>query len=292
MKETARPLEGLKAVITAGGIGTRLLPFSKEIPKEMSPIFARNPGSTPLVVPIVQAIYEQLYASGVRDFFMVVGRGKRAIQDHFSPDYGFIELLRKKGKNVDYLLTFYEKLNSSNLVFIMQPEPLGFGDAVLKARPYVNGTFVLHAGDTYIISRGNQHLKRLWDAHRKYAADASMLLNYVRDPRQYGVVAGGELEKGIVDIKEAVEKPERPKSRLAIMPVYLLNGKIFDHLSNLGPGVGGETQLTDAIRSLLSSKGRVLGVRLTPQEVMLDIGTPSTLMDALKVSGRILEAGS
>jgi UTP--glucose-1-phosphate uridylyltransferase len=92
-------LRGLKAVITAGGIGTRLLPFSKEIPKEMSPILTKNSKNNILVKPIIQAIFEQLYDFGIRDFFIIVGRGKRAIEDHFTPDFGFLELLKSRSKS-------------------------------------------------------------------------------------------------------------------------------------------------------------------------------------------------
>ena len=282
-------LSGFKSVITAGGIGTRLLPFSKEIPKEMSPILVKDSNDTVLVKPIIQAIYEQLYISGVRDFFIVVGRGKRTIEDHFTPDLGFIELLRKRGKRVQELEEFYARLRSSNIVFVMQPEPLGFGDAVLRTKPYLDGEFLVHAGDTYIISNNHGYLDRLRKAHRKYSADATILLQDVEDPRQFGVVTGNEIEDGVIKVREAVEKPKRPISNTAIMPVYIFKNCIFNCLSRLEPDGSGEIQLTDALHSLASQGKTVVGVKLAKDDLRLDIGSPSTLIEALRLSSVNLE---
>lgn len=277
-------LKGLKAVLTAGGIGTRLLPFSKEIPKEMAPIFARNSSGTILVKPVIQAIYEQLYHSGIRDFFVVVGRGKSTIEDHFTPDTGFLELLRKKGKSTKELEEFYGMLKLSNIVFVRQPEPLGFGDSVLRAKPYIDGEFLVHAGDTYIISTDDAHLARLRAAHKKYSADATILFQEVENPREFGVVAGKDLGDGVMRVDSAVEKPEKPVSKTAIMPVYLFKSLVFDSLSKLKPGQGGEVQLTDAISSMISEGKRVIGVKLEEDELRLDIGSPSTLIEALTLT--------
>ncbi len=279
-------LKDFKAVLTAGGVGTRLLPFSKEIPKEMSPIIARgDSGNSVLVKPIIQAIYEQLYDEGVRDFLVVVGRGKRAIQDHFTPDQGFLEFLSKKGKGSNGLVEYYEKLKASNIVFISQPEPLGFGDAVLRAKPYINGSFLVHAGDTFILS--SDHLSRLVAVNSRYAADATILLQDVPDPRQYGVVVGVEVGKGVMQIKAAEEKPHKPKTKTAIMPVYIFKETIFSALSSSKPGKSGELQLTDAIQSLCLS-GKVMGVKLRDKELRLDIGSPETLMEALQLSSKYM----
>lgn len=270
-------------MLTAGGIGTRLLPFSKEIPKEMSPIITGDSGGAVQVKPMIQAIYEQLYHEGVRDFLVVVGRGKRAIQDHFTPDQAFVELLSKKGKASNGLAEYYEKLKASNIVFISQPEPLGFGDAVLRARPYISGSFLVHAGDTFVLS--SDHLARLVKVHMSYDADATILLQDVPDPRQYGVVVGEEIDKGIMRIKSAEEKPNKPMTNTAIMPIYLFKETIFRYLSSAKPGKGGEVQLTDAIQSLCVP-GKVMGVRLRNDELRLEIGSPETLMEALQLSSR------
>jgi UTP--glucose-1-phosphate uridylyltransferase len=279
-------VRGLKAVLTAGGVGTRLLPFSKEIPKEMSPIIARDPEGSVQVKPVIQAIYEQLYNEGIRDFLVVVGRGKRAIQDHFTPDQAFLEFLSKNGKGSNGLTEFYQKVKLSNIVFISQPEPLGFGDAVLRARPYINGRFLVHAGDTFILSA--DYLARLAKVHTAYDADVTILLQDVLDPRQYGVVVGEDLGDGIMKVASAEEKPAKPKSKTAITAIYLFKETVFPLLASATPGKNGEIQLTDAIQSLCLS-GRVMGLKLRNDELRLDIGSPETLMEALQLSSKYME---
>lgn len=277
-------LVGLDAVITAGGIGTRLLPFSKEIPKEMFPIITRNGNNSLELKPVVQAIFEQLHTAGVRRFFVIVGRGKRAIEDHFSPDLRFVEFLGKKGKTPTSLLGFYERIGSSTLVFLNQLEPRGFGDAVLLGRPFVTGDFLVQAADTFILSRGDDYLDRLATMHRKYHASATILCQEVEDPRQYGVLEGDLLEDGVLRITAAVEKPAVPKSNHAIMPVYIFTNKVFRALSEIEPGLGGELQLTDAIQHLVMRGEAVIGVMLRPDELRLDLGSPETMIEALKFS--------
>ncbi len=281
-------LSGFKAVITAGGIGTRLLPFSKEIPKEMSPILTKNSGDRPVVKPIVQAIFEQLFDSNVRDFITIVGRGKRAIEDHFTPDGAFVEYLKAKGKDVHELTCFYDKLESSNIIYVTQPEPLGFGDAVLRARSYVKGHFLVHAGDTYIISENAEYLERLHSAHTSLHAEATILLQEVKNPQHYGVVLGKELPGGVVEIEKAVEKPEKHIGNTAIMPIYIFEESIFEALKKVPKGKGNELQLTDAIQLLISEGKKVVGVTLSKRDVRLDIGTPETLMEALVLSSNHL----
>jgi UTP--glucose-1-phosphate uridylyltransferase len=278
-------MAGVKAVLTAGGIGTRLLPFSKEIPKEMCPIITRDVDGPVQVKPIIQAIFEQLYLDGFRDFLVVVGRGKRAIYDHFTPDQGFLDFLSKKGKESNGLAEYYRKLGESSMVFISQPEPLGFGDAVLRARPYVTGTFLVHAGDTLILS--DDYLARLTKVHREHNADATLLLQDVSDPRPYGVVVGQELGNGVMEIESAEEKPQKPKTNTAITAIYLFKETIFPLLASAKPTKSGEIQLTEAIQTLCVS-GKVMGLKLRADEPRLDIGSPETLMEALQLSSRHL----
>ena len=279
-------LDGYTALITAGGIGTRLLPFSKEIPKEMLPIIAHDRDDSLELKPLVQAIFEQLFSAGIRTFYIVVGRGKRAIEDHFSPDPSFLEFLEKKSKLPRGMSDFYEKIKSSKLVFLNQPEPLGFGDAVLLGQSLIDGPFIVQAADTLILSDRDAHIERLAGLHRKYKASATVLLRDVPDPRNYGVVEGDYLEPGVLGITSAVEKPETPRSNHAIMPVYVFSDEIFEALASTGPGRGGEIQLTDAIQRLAIAGKKVIGVLLHGDELMLDLGSPETMIEALKLSLR------
>jgi len=273
-----------EAIITAGGMGTRMLPFSKEIPKEMFPIVTYNGRQCLELKPLVQAIYEQLYGAGIRSFYIVVGRGKRAIEDHFTPDPVFSALLKNRGKDTGCLVDFYDKIKSSQLVFLNQPEPLGFGNAVLLARPYAKGSFIVQAGDTIIHSERDQHLRRLISIHRKYHASATVLLQEVPNPKKFGVVEGNYLEENVIAMSGAEEKPEAPRTNLAIVPVYAFTEDIFDALIVAPPGKGGELQLTDGIQKLIESERTVIGVKLKPDELRLDLGSPEQMVEALKLS--------
>ena len=273
-----------KVIFTAAGLGTRLLPMSKELPKEMLPIFVRGVGGV-VLKPLLQALFEQLYCFGFRDFCFVVGRGKRSIEDHFTPDWDFVKRLSDKGKSniASELERFYRMVEGSRIAFINQPEPKGFGHAVLVARFFVGSEpFMVCAGDTYIVSEGNSFIKRMVDA---FSGDVSavLLLQEVPNPRGYGV-AVVEGSDGIFNVLRVVEKPEKPPSNLVIMPFYIFRPEIFDVLEELGPGVGGEIQLTDAIQGLIDRGRKVVAVTLNPNELRLDIGTPETYWEAIKIS--------
>jgi len=275
-----------KAVITAAGLGTRLLPVTKEIPKEMLPIFVKSGSNEYLLKPLIQVIFEQLYSIGIREYFIVVGRGKRAIEDHFTPDPGFINLLREKGKYsyAEEMEKFYNMIHDSILVFLNQPEPKGFGDAVLRSRGLIDETFIVHAGDTYIASSNCEHLKKLLEVHSRYGCSATLLVTAVEDPRPYGIIGGEMIEKDVWIVNKVEEKSQKPWSNIAILPVYVFEIEIFDCLSKIGPGVGGEIQLTDGIASLLERKKRVAAVKLPNNIPRLDIGNPKSLWRALETS--------
>jgi UTP--glucose-1-phosphate uridylyltransferase len=278
-----------KVVVPAAGLGTRLFPATKEQPKEMLPIFSCpvNDEASTSVKPLLQLVFEQLYDDGFREFCFVVGRGKRAIEDHFTPDGNCVVTLKNMGKNgqASDLESFYCKLKTSTLIWMNQPEPKGFGDAVLTAQPFVQKEpFLVHAGDTYIISRKAVHLKTLMKIHERLKTDAVFIVQEVANPRQYGVIEAEESEKGIYKVKRAVEKPEKPASNLAIMPIYLFNPIIFEALKKTSPGKAGEIQLTDAIQKLVKWNLTVYAVKLDRNALRLDIGSPETYWEALSAS--------
>lgn len=268
-------------------MGTRLFPATKEQPKEMLPIFARLANGDVGVKPLLQLVFEQLYDAGFREFCFVVGRGKRTIEDHFTPDLSSVVLLKDRGKDdqASNLNGFYLKLKTSTIIWVNQPEPKGFGDAVLMAQPFVqNERCLVHAGDTYIISKNAAHLKLLMKVHERLSTDAIFLVQEMEDPRQYGVIEAEMIEKEVYRVEAAIEKPEKPPTNLAIMPIYLFNPVIFKALQKTAPGKGGEVQLTDAIQRLVDWGLNVCAVRLNPNEVRLDIGNPETYWQALSLS--------
>ena len=198
----------MKVIIPAAGKGTRLLPATKEQPKEMLPLFARASGGQVCLKPLLQLVFEQLYDIGFREFYFIIGREKRAIEDHFTPDSSYVDMLKQRKKNelADELRNFYQKIENSTIVWVNQPEPKGFGDAVLKAATFARDEPVfVHAGDTYIISDHDQHLRTLTKSHNELNAIATCMLQEIEDPRQYGV-ADVEREDRGYRVKKVVEK--------------------------------------------------------------------------------------
>lgn len=183
------------------------------------------------------------------------------------------------------LEAFYKMVEGSTLVWVNQPQPRGFGDAVLKVKAFVGGeSFLVHAGDSHFISRNADHLRRLMRMGDELKADALFLSQEVEDPRRYGVVEGERIADGIVRVKHLVEKPERPISKLAIMPVYVFDSVIFKALESTAVGHGGEVQLTDGIQRMVEWGLNVYGVMIGSDEVRLDIGSPDSYWEAQNLS--------
>ena len=276
-----------KVIIPAAGLGTRLFPATKEQPKEMLPIFSTTPKGDLLVKPVVQLVFEQLYDAGLREFCYVVGRGKRGIEDHFTPDQHCISTLEGMGKNgqASDLEGFYEKLESSTIMWVNQSEAKGFGNAVLMAQPFVqNESCLVHAGDSAIISKNMDYIKKLIDAFERFNADAAFLVLEIENPKQYGIVEGDEVESGIIKVKRVVEKPENPATNFAIMAMYVFHPIIFKALEATKPGRNGEIQLTDAIQKLIDWGLKVYAVKLDKGYSHLDIGSPQRYWEALELS--------
>jgi len=275
------------SVIPAAGLGTRLLMATKEVPKEMLPVFDAGPAGYLCVKPLLQVIYEKLYDVGFRTFCFIVGRGKRAIEDHFSCDWEFVRYLESRGKtrHAEELASFYKRLERSTIMFVNQPEPKGFGDAIYRVKELTRSEpFLVHAGDDLVLSSENSHIVRLMRVFYEKKADAAFLIEEVEDPRRFGVIRGVKESPGVYRVVDVVEKPETPPSRMAIVAIYVFNDSIYDALEKTGPGYGGEIQLTDAIGRLIIDGGRVFAVKLLPDEKRIDISTPDSYWNALRVT--------
>lgn len=232
-----------KAIIPAAGLGTRFLPATKAMPKEMLPIVDK---------PTIQYIVEEAIESGIEDIIIVTGKGKRAIEDHFDHSFELEQNLFEKGKFE--LLTEVQK--SSKLVdihYIRQKEPKGLGHAIWCARKFIgNEPFAVLLGDD-IVQAEKPCLKQMMEQYERY--NASILGVQKVNPAEvsrYGIVDGNGIGDRFYSVNNLVEKPaigEAP-SNLAIMGRYILNPRIFDVLDQQKPGAGGEIQLTDAIAGL------------------------------------------
>ena len=275
-----------KVVITAAGKGTRLLPFTKEMPKEMMPIFSNTFANKKVVLPLLQYIYEQLYSMNFRDYCFVVGREKRSIEDHFTPHEAYLKEL--SGDYKKNMKKFYEKLEKSHLVWINQNRPLGFGDAVKRAERYVGEEdFVVHAGDVTILSNTKHPILRLIETSQKNPdVKAILLCKEIKDFQRYGVPTVSKISSNLFSVNEVVEKPQKPKSNLGILPLYYFKSDIFSSLKKIKPGKGKEFQLTDAIQNLIDEKEKVLAISLNKNEEEVDVGTVESYRNAQDVTFR------
>ena len=231
-----------KAIIPAAGLGTRFLPATKAMPKEMLPIVDK---------PTIQYIVEEAINAGIEDILIVTGKGKRAIEDHFDNSFELEQNLLSKGK-VD-LLNEVQKPSNVDIHYIRQKEPKGLGHAIWCARKFIgNEPFAVLLGDD-IVQSETPCLKQMIDQYDRFSS--SMLGVQSVNPEEvsrYGIVDGKEISKQLYTINALVEKPamDEAPSNLAIMGRYILTPKIFDILQNQTPGAGGEIQLTDAIATL------------------------------------------
>lgn len=264
-----------KAVITAAGSGSRLLPFSKEMPKEMLPFCARSKNGHLILKPILQVVYESLHDHGCREFCFVVGRGKRSIEDYF-----LIDDSDRYSTNGD-LQEFYQKIRSSHITYVQQPSPRGFGDAVLKAKHFAGkDSFLLHAGDDVILSPGNDHIRRLEEAFLSSDAEVAFLVDRVDRPELYGIIEGESMGGGLIRVKHLEEKPRRPKTNLAVIAMYIFRPSIFAELERTDPDKTGEIQLSDAIKVGVAN-GKCVAVELDVEERRVDVGTPESYVTCL-----------
>ena len=269
-----------KVVITAAGKGTRMLPFTKEIPKEMMPIFTKIYGNQRTVIPLLQYIFEQFYSMKIRDYCFVVGRDKRSIKDHFARQQSHLNEL--SGNHKKTLSNFYKKLENCHLIWVNQNKPLGFGDAVKRAEKFVGDEdFILHAGDVSIISRYKHPILRLIDTAKKNPdASAILVCKKVKDAKRYGILQIKNRSSQVYFVEGVEEKPIKPKSNLGILALYYFKPEIFHSLKKTKRGKNNELQLTDGIQQMINDGKKVLAIPLTNDDIEIDVGTVESYRDA------------
>ena len=246
MKKNAsppRPCVIRKAVIPAAGLGTRFLPASKAIPKELVPVVDK---------PVIQYVVEEAVASGITDVIIVLGKGKEAIATHFGRNTELEEALERKGRSED-AAAIRRIAELARFHYVTQETPKGLGDAVLCARDAVGDEpFAVLMGDT-LIQAHTPVTRQLVEAYGRYRTSTIAVEEVVlENVSRYGVIRGRRLSEDGDDwsVEDMVEKPsvsEAP-SRMAVCSRYVLTPDIFDKLARMPPGKGGEIQLTDALR--------------------------------------------
>ena len=260
----------MKAVIPAAGLGTRFLPYTKTQPKEMLPVVDK---------PAIQYVVEEAVASGLKDILMVTGRGKRAIEDHFDRNLELEDYLSKTSKT-KALTQVREIGGMATIMYVRQKEPLGLGHAVLSVEKYVgNEPFAVLLGDDILVD-DVPCTKRLVDVFdRKKAPVLAVQEMPLSKVSAYGVVTGKSLGEGLYRVEDIVEKPspDAAKSNLVSIGRYVFSPCIFEQLKSVKSGVGGEIQLTDAIRGLLKDE-EVYALRFGGKRY--DIGSRASLLRA------------
>ncbi|EMG1529387.1 UTP--glucose-1-phosphate uridylyltransferase GalU [Enterococcus lactis] len=232
-----------KAVIPAAGLGTRFLPATKAMAKEMLPIVDK---------PTIQFIVEEALDSGIEDILIVTGKEKRPIEDHFDANIELENNLREKEKTE--LLALVEETTHVNLHFIRQSHPRGLGDAVLQAKAFIgNEPFVVMLGDDLMKDDIPLTQQLMMDYEETQSSAVAVMRVPENETSKYGIIdPKTDNEKGRCRVNGFVEKPELGKapSNLAIIGRYLLTPKIFEILATQEPGAGNEIQLTDALQTL------------------------------------------
>lgn len=237
-----------KCVVPAAGLGTRFLPATKAVPKEMLPIVDK---------PTLQYIVEEAVTAGIEDVILINGRGKGCIEDHFDLAVELETVLKARGKTEEWKrLRAVSEL--ANVVSVRQKEPLGLGHAVLCAKNLVgNEPFGVILGDD-IIDAEEPGIRQLARCHRKHNLGVVALMEVPpEETHLYGIAAGEEIDDRTIRITRIVEKPKpgTAPSNLAVIGRYVLPPEIFGILESVQPGVGGEIQLTDGLAKLRETKG-------------------------------------
>jgi UTP--glucose-1-phosphate uridylyltransferase len=236
-----------KAIIPAAGLGTRFLPVTKSMPKEMLPIIDK---------PVIHYVVEEAVDAGIEDIIIITGRGKRAIEDYFdaSPE---LEMRLKDQKKIEQLKQLNEISDFPSIHYVRQKEPMGLGDAILKAEKHIgNEPFAVLLGDDIIVNNQSctGQLMSIFSWFQKSVISVELL-----PPEKissYGIIKGSEIERDIFTIQDIIEKPttDSAPSNMGAVGRYIFVPEIFDCLKRISPGVGNEIQLTDAIRLLLKEQ--------------------------------------
>lgn len=246
-----------KAVIPAAGYGTRFLPATKSQPKEMLPI---------VDTPVIQYVVEEAVNAGITDILMIIGKGKRAIEEHFDRSFQLEAQLQAKNRSEE--LEKIRRISElADIHFVWQKEMKGLGDAIYCARHHVNNEpFAVLLGDT-VIDAPKPAIGQLLESYEK-VHNPVVLLEEVERAKvsRYGVIDGNEEEPGLYRVKDFVEKPsvEEAPSNLVIASRYVFTPDIFGYLEQTPPGKGGEIQITDAMRLMVKKRlmyGRKLNGR-------------------------------
>lgn len=250
-----------KAVIPAAGFGTRFLPQTKALPKEMLPIVDK---------PVIQYIVEGLVDAGIKDIIIVTGYHKRAIEDHFDkPSSDLVENLKMGGERKRPLLESLEKIaNLANFIYVRQKGPYGNGTPLLNVAHLINNEPFIYTWSDDLISADPSEFEQLISAYEKYGSSCLSCIRAEKDEdyERYGFVGGKEISDGVVEIAKLIEKPgkTRAPSNLGSVSSFLFTNDIFNYVDEAQKNLvtGKELYYVDILNLMMKDKKRVLGVEI------------------------------
>ena len=237
-----------KAIIPVAGFGTRFLPVTKSIPKEMIPIIDK---------PTIQYIIEEAVESGITDILLVTSKYKKSIEDYFD-NFKELESILESSKNYEMLDMIKNISNMVNITFVRQKEQKGLGHAIYQGKTFVgNEPFCVLLGDDIVYNRDKPCLKQLIECYEEYGGSVLGVQEVKHeDVSKYGIVDGNKISENIYRVNNLIEKPsmEEAPTNIAILGRYVISCKIFEHLEKENYGKNGEIQLTDSITNLISTE--------------------------------------
>jgi len=276
------------AVLPIAGIGTRMTPLTKAVPKELLPLPTRY-GDRITVVPIIHAIISKLYNADLRHLVLVSSPRKTSIERYLSRDEELLRKLYSEGKTgeAEILEELHKMLDEIEITKVYQEAPRGFGPAVYLAKEYVDSDFIIHTGDDYILDReGDNYVSRLIDVAEDYRAQLSTYVEKVEDPRHYGVISGEEVDTGKYLIRDIVEKPPNPPSNLAVIAIYRAPQELFSYMARYEER-GERWELVDPIRDMIRDQARGVAIEISGED-RIDVGRPETYIDGFtRIAGKI-----
>ena len=261
-----------KAVFPVAGLGTRFLPATKAMPKEMLPVVDK---------PLIQYAVEEAQAAGIEQFIFVTGRGKSALEDHFDHSYELEATLRERGKAAEIVAINSWMPKPGQLSYTRQQRPLGLGHAVWCARDLVGDEpFAVLLADDLILGR-TPCLKQMVEAREKVGGNLIAVMDVPRaHTKRYGILDAVAEDGPLVRAKGVVEKPtpEEAPSTLAVIGRYIIEPEVFEHLGRIGRGAGNEIQLTDGLARMIGGKHAFNGFRFEGRR--FDCGDKAGFLEA------------
>lgn len=263
-----------KCLFPAAGYGTRFLPATKSIPKEMLPVLDK---------PLIHYGVEEAIEAGLTEINIILGRGKGAIEDYFDKNYELETEISHKPKKMKLLKPIHDVIENGTFTFRRQGAMLGLGDAINKSKSMIgNEAFgVVLADDICDTPNDDGVMKQMIEVYEKYKCSVVAIMKVPKDKTEsYGVISGDEVENGVFRVSEMVEKPkpEDAPTNLAIIGRYILTPDIFAKLEKTEAGAGGEIQITDALKEL-AKEGKVIAYKF--KGIRFDCGSVDGYVDSI-----------